>query len=103
MHCPIKPSSFPEFPAGVTLTLPSRVLALEGLVSYPTNKALPFPIQGHIELHPDKTKPQHKAAARFLVDVQGSGKSHTANAELGFSHPKLGRVSRAEIILTLKV
>ncbi|KAI8425854.1 hypothetical protein MSG28_011618 [Choristoneura fumiferana] len=80
-----------KFPAGVTLTLPSRVLALEGLVSYPTNKGLPFPIQGHIELHPDKTKPQHKAAARFFVDVQGSGNSHTANAELGFSHPKLGR------------
>ncbi|XP_063370071.1 apolipophorins isoform X1 [Cydia amplana] len=80
-----------KYPAGVTLTLPTRVLALESVVSYPTDKALPFPIQGHIELHPDKNKPQHKAAARFRVDVTGADKSHSAVAELGFSHPKLGK------------
>ncbi|KAL4704767.1 hypothetical protein ACJJTC_016888 [Scirpophaga incertulas] len=80
-----------RFPAGVTVTLPSRVLALESVVSYPADKAMPFPIRGELVLHPDRNKPQQKTAARFVVDVTGSENEHAAVAEFGFNHPKLGK------------
>ncbi|CAH0764921.1 unnamed protein product [Diatraea saccharalis] len=80
-----------RFPAGISITLPTRVIALESLVSYPTDKAMPFPIRGEVTLHPDKNKPSLKSGARFLVDVTGSEREHSAIAEVGFSHPKLGK------------
>ncbi|XP_026331141.1 apolipophorins-like, partial [Hyposmocoma kahamanoa] len=80
-----------KFPAGITVTLPQRVLALESLVTYPTNKALPFPIKGEVALHLDKNKPQTKTAARFMVDFADNKQQRNAVAEIGFSHPKLGR------------
>jgi hypothetical protein len=62
------------------------------MVSYPTDKAMPFPMKAEVVLHHDKSKPQQKTAARFVVDVTGTEKEHTAFAEFGFSHPKLGKV-----------
>ncbi|RVE54932.1 hypothetical protein evm_000299 [Chilo suppressalis] len=80
-----------RFPAGISITLPTRVMAIESVVSYPTDKAMPFPIRGELTLHPDKNKPQLKSGARILVDVTGNEQEHTAFAEIGFSHPKLGK------------
>ncbi|XP_049881562.1 apolipophorins [Pectinophora gossypiella] len=80
-----------KFPAGITVTLPKRVLALESVVSYPADKALPFPIRGEVTLHLDKNKPQQKTAASFLVDVTGGQQQHSGIAEFKFSHPKLGK------------
>lgn len=41
----------------------------------------------------DKTKPGHKTAARFLVDLDvESDSKQTAVAEFGFSHPKIDKV-----------
>ncbi|KAL0810218.1 hypothetical protein ABMA28_011000 [Loxostege sticticalis] len=83
--------TYGRFPAGITVTLPHRIIALEGLVVYPTDKALPFPIKGELFLHPDKNKPAQKSGARFVFDVTGDEKTHAALAEFGFSHPKLGK------------
>lgn len=80
-----------KFPAGITVTLPQRVLAMESLVQYPTKKSMPFPIKGEVTLHLDKNKPQQKTGARFLVDFTGDEKQHNAVAEFGFSHPKMGK------------
>ncbi|XP_013192546.1 apolipophorins isoform X2 [Amyelois transitella] len=80
-----------KFPAGVTLALPTRTLAAETILSYPVDKALPFPVRGELAIHADKKKPQHKTAVRFLVDVSGDQQGHSAIAEVGFSHPKLGK------------
>lgn len=84
---------FLEFPAGIVLTFPQRVIALESLVQYPTNKNLPFPVRGEISLYPDKNKPQTKTAARFSFDVNGNDKQGEASALIGFSHPRIGKVS----------
>lgn len=91
-----------KFPAGITVTLPHRVLALETRVEYPTNKGLPFPIKGEITIHPDKRKAQYKTAARFLVDVTGSDKQHALIADFGFSHPKLGKEALFKVRGNLK-
>lgn len=69
-------------------------MVLEHSVSYPTDKPLPFPIKGELVLDLDKNKSGHKAAARFLVDLElDNPESQTAVAEFGFSHPKIGKVS----------
>ncbi|XP_039760975.1 apolipophorins [Pararge aegeria] len=80
-----------KFPAGIMLTFPQRVIALESVVQYPTNKNLPFPIRGEISLYPDKNKPQSKTAARFNFDVTGNEKQGEASALIGFSHPRIGK------------
>ncbi|XP_023946306.2 apolipophorins [Bicyclus anynana] len=82
---------FGKFPAGIVLTFPQRVIALESLVHYPTNKNLPFPVRGEISLYPDKNKPQSKTAVRFTFDVSGNEKQGEASALVGFSHPRIGK------------
>ncbi|XP_045779870.1 apolipophorins [Maniola jurtina] len=80
-----------KFPAGIVLTFPQRVIALESVVRYPTNKNLPFPVSGEISLYPDKNKPQTKSAARFNFDITGNDKQGEASALIGFSHPRIGK------------
>ncbi|XP_022837131.1 apolipophorins isoform X2 [Spodoptera litura] len=83
----------PEFgnaKSGITIQLPQRVMALESVVSYPTNKGLPFPVRGEVCLDLDKNKQGHRTSARFLVDMDVSNdKKQSAVAEFGFNHPKL--------------
>ncbi|XP_072946075.1 apolipophorins [Epargyreus clarus] len=88
---------FGKFPAGITVTLPQRVLALESIVQYPTGKSLPFPIRGEVCLYPDKNRPQQKTAARFNIDVTTSDVQGSAIAEFGFSHPKLGKEATVKL------
>ncbi|GBP78977.1 Apolipophorins [Eumeta japonica] len=80
-----------QLPAGITITLPHREIALESVVNYRGDKALPFPIKGEICLYMDKNKPHQKTSIRGLLDVTGSANEKTATAEIGFSHPRLGR------------
>ncbi|CAB3232890.1 unnamed protein product [Arctia plantaginis] len=91
----------PEFgnaKSGINLHLPHRVLALESVVSYPTNKALPFPVRGEICLDMDKNKQGHKTSARFLVDLDVSNeKNQFAVAEFAFNHPKLSKEAIVKI------
>ncbi|CAH0599019.1 unnamed protein product [Chrysodeixis includens] len=83
----------PEFgnaKSGITVQLPQRVLALESLVSYPTDKGLPFPVRGEVSLDLNKNKQGHRTSARFLVDLNvADDKQQSAVAEFGFNHPKL--------------
>ncbi|KAH9637818.1 hypothetical protein HF086_017596 [Spodoptera exigua] len=83
----------PEFgnaKSGITIQLPQRIMALESVVSYPTNKGLPFPVRGEVSLDLDKNKQGHKTSARFLVDMDVTNdKKQSAVAEFGFNHPKL--------------
>ncbi|XP_063834944.1 apolipophorins isoform X2 [Ostrinia nubilalis] len=95
--------TYGRFPAGVVITLPHRVLAIEALVAYPTDKALPFPIKAELFLHPDKNHPQQKSGARFVFDVTGDEKAHAALAEVAFSHPKLGKEAVAKVKANLAV
>lgn len=70
-------------------------MVLENSVAYPTDKTLPFPIKGELVLDLDKNNSGHKAAARFLVDLDvNSDDKQTAVAEFGFSHPKIGKVGK---------
>ena len=79
-----------HFASGVTVRLPSRLLALEYTLDYPTDKLMPFPVRGEVCLDLDKNKPGHKTSARFLVDFTNAGGSQdTAIAEIGFFHPKI--------------
>ncbi|XP_038219067.1 apolipophorins [Zerene cesonia] len=80
---------FGKFPAGLTMTLPKRVFAVETLVQYPTDKSLPFPIRGEMSLFPDKNRPETKTGARFLVDLNVNDQGGDALAEVGFVHPKI--------------
>ncbi|KAM3956905.1 retinoid- and fatty-acid binding glycoprotein apolipophorin isoform 2-T2 [Aphomia sociella] len=91
-----------KLPAGITISLPQRVLALETKLVYPTNKGLPFPIQGEITIHPDKRKAQYKTAARFLIDITGNADQHNLIADFGFSHPKLGKEALLKVRGNLK-
>ncbi|XP_047037209.1 apolipophorins isoform X1 [Helicoverpa zea] len=85
----------PEFgnaKSGITIQLPQRVMALESVVSYPTNKGLPFPVRGEICLDMDKNKQGHRTSARFLVDMDvANDKQQSAIAEFGFNHPKINK------------
>lgn len=85
----------PEFgnaKSGINIHLPHRVLALESVVSYPTNKGLPFPVRGEICLDMDKNKQGHRTSARFLVDLDISNdRQQFAVAEFGLNHPKLSK------------
>ncbi|KAJ8707317.1 hypothetical protein PYW08_010569 [Mythimna loreyi] len=85
----------PEFgyaKSGITVQLPQRLIALESVASYPTNKALPFPVRGDVSFDMDKNKQGHKTSARFLVDLEVSNdKQQSAVAEFGFNHPKLNK------------
>ncbi|KAJ8705174.1 hypothetical protein PYW07_011001 [Mythimna separata] len=92
----------PEFgnaKSGVTVQLPQRLMALESVASYPTNKHLPFPVRGEVSLDMDKNKPGHRASARFLVDLDTwtNDKSQYAVAEFGFNHPKLNKEATVKI------
>ncbi|CAK1546590.1 unnamed protein product [Leptosia nina] len=80
---------FGKFPAGVTISLPKRVFAVETLVQYPTDKSLPFPVRGELSLYPDKNRPETKTGARFLVDVHTNEQGGDGVAEIGFVHPKI--------------
>lgn len=91
----------PEFgnaKSGITIQLPQRVMALENVVSYPTNKGLPFPVRGEVSLDLDKNKQGHRTSARFLVDMDVSNdKQQTAVAEFGFNHPKMNKEAVVKI------
>ncbi|CAH2098987.1 unnamed protein product [Euphydryas editha] len=80
-----------RLPAGIVLTLPQRVLAIESLVQYPTGKVLPFPIRGELNLYPDKKRPQSRTGFRFNLDAFGNEKQGQAEALFGFSHPRIGK------------
>ncbi|KOB75992.1 Apolipophorin protein [Operophtera brumata] len=84
--------------SGIKIQLPSREMVLEHSVSYPTDKPLPFPIRGELVLDLDAKHSGHKAAARFLVDLNvNSDDKQTAVAEFGFSHPKIGKEALVRI------
>ncbi|XP_075987202.1 retinoid- and fatty-acid binding glycoprotein apolipophorin isoform X2 [Anticarsia gemmatalis] len=84
--------------SGITVNLPTRVLALESVVTYPTNKGLPFPIRGEVCLDMDKNKQGHKTSARFLVDLDVSNENQqSAVAEFGFNHPKMNKEAVVKI------
>lgn len=86
---------FTDSKSGIKIQLPSRVMVLEQSVAYPTDKPLPFPIKGELVLDLDKNKSGHKAAARFLIDLElENADKQTAVAEFGFSHPKIDKVGR---------
>ncbi|XP_037295541.1 apolipophorins isoform X2 [Manduca sexta] len=78
-----------HYASGVTVRLPSRVMALEYTLTHPTSQDLPFPIKGEACLDLDKNRPGHKTSARFLVDYSNSGSEDKAVAEIGFFHPKI--------------
>ncbi|XP_050357243.1 apolipophorins [Nymphalis io] len=80
-----------KFPAGIVLTFPQRVIAVESLVQYPTDKTLPFPIRGEINMFPDKNRPQTKTGVRFNFDASANEQQGEASALIGFSHPKIGK------------
>lgn len=82
-------------PAGITLTLPKRILALESLIEFSDASGRPLPIRAEISLCPDKNKPQLKTAATFRFDVNGNEKQAESIAIITFSHPKLGKVSKS--------
>ncbi|CAG5023070.1 unnamed protein product [Parnassius apollo] len=96
LHVYCKPESG-LIPAGVTVTIPSRVLAFESEVRYTPNAVLFFPIHGEVALYPDKNKPQQKTAARMSLSAATSDSHSSALADFGLSHPKLGEE------MTLKV
>lgn len=83
---------FPEFPAGITIELPKRVFAVESVVQYPTDKSLPFPIRGELNVFPDKKRPETKTGAHFLIDLNVNNKGGDGVAEIGFVHPKIRKV-----------
>ena len=77
-------------------------MALESVVSYPTNKGLPFPVRGEVSLDLDKKKQGHKTSARFLVDLDvANDKKQSAVAEFGFNHPKLNKVCTFVFVLAV--
>ncbi|CAH2060387.1 unnamed protein product, partial [Iphiclides podalirius] len=84
-------------PAGITMSIPSRVLALESQLRYSPNGLLLFPIHGEVSLYPDKNRPQQKTGARMTVTADVADPQSSALAEFGFSHPRLGEE------LTLKI
>ncbi|KPI95250.1 Apolipophorin [Papilio xuthus] len=96
MHVYCKPETG-LIPAGITVTIPTRVLALESQLRYSPSGVLLFPVHGEVALYPDKNRPQQKTAARVSISADTSDLHSSAVADFGFSHPKLGEE------LTLKV
>lgn len=69
-------------------------MALESVVSYPTDKGLPFPVRGEVSLDMDRNRQGHRTSARFLVDMDvRNERAQSAVAEFGFNHPKMNKVS----------
>lgn len=76
------------------MSFPKRVVAIEALAQYPTDKAVPFPIKAELNLYPDKNRPQSKTGIKLNIDGSvNSDEKGELSVVLGFSHPRIGRVS----------
>ncbi|XP_028026671.1 apolipophorins isoform X1 [Bombyx mandarina] len=83
---------FGNYGSGVVFYLPSRVMALETKVTYPTSNDSPYIFTGEVCLDMDKKKQGHKTSARYLINFSNyRNVQESINAEIGFFHPRLDK------------
>lgn len=84
--------------AGIVLTMPKRVIALEGKVDRPAEKKK-GPVKGEVAFYMNKNaEPNKKTVLNFLMDADMHDKSGKIVYEVKFNNPNLAKVRSSKFL-----